>query len=259
MPKPLVSILPPANAWPHTDPFELCDTLTIADAAMVYSSRHPRPTYWFGKGADNPSPINPREPAGVNQIEELIGKGATKDFGPGTVEDWQTSWSVYCTLVDGVEKGSIAPTKPVYLADRSINPVLTEIPLAALLDLARQRNDAGEIVSSLATWYAAPESDRPGPDPPSRRQRGVYNGALELWLAEKQLLLLQRMNADAIANEFRVHCEQKRPELLPVLPKRLRSMEPTIQRIIDRRVKTVQAGKSQNKGQQKPADAGKRQ
>jgi hypothetical protein len=47
----LVSILPPANEWIQADPFVLCDRLTIVDAAMVYSDRHPRPTYWFGKGA----------------------------------------------------------------------------------------------------------------------------------------------------------------------------------------------------------------
>jgi hypothetical protein len=150
MPKQLVSIPHPEDVWAQTqaEPFTLGDTLTIADAAMLYSDRHPRPVIWFGAGA-----LNPRKPTDINEIEELIGKGATDHHGPGTLEYWEKSWSVYCALADGVQKGSMPATKPVYLPNRRINPVLTEIPLSALLDLARQRGDAGEIVSSLLTWY----------------------------------------------------------------------------------------------------------
>src|SRR5262249_3786807 len=101
----------------------------------------------------NPSPFNPHEPASLCEFEQLIGKSATKDFGPGTLDNWRKSWSVYCTLLDGVEKGSITPTKPVYFPDRGINPILTEIPLSALLIIAERRGDAGEIVASLQTWY----------------------------------------------------------------------------------------------------------
>jgi hypothetical protein len=255
----LVSILPPVDDWPQSDPFTLCDELTIADAAMVYSDRHPRPAYWFGKGADNPSPINPREPAGLNEIEKLVGKGATKDFGSGTLENWQKSWSVYCTLVDGVKKGSIVPTKPVYLADRDINGVLTAIPLSVLLDLARQRGDPGEILSSLLTWYEsnppelaaksslATEPTETGSVEPSSPQRGAYRGALAAWLAARPLATFQRMTANAIASNFKRYCEQKRPDLLPLLPKRLRSMEPFIERIVADRVANPKAEHAKTK------------
>jgi hypothetical protein len=87
-----------------------------------------------------------------------------------------------------------------------------------------------------------------GPDADSRRQRGAYKGALEAWLAAKPLAQLRRMSVDAIAKAFRDYCERKRPELLPLLPRRPRSMEPAIQRIIDRRVEAAQAGTKQNKG-----------
>jgi hypothetical protein len=264
----LVSILWPVDAWPQSDPFTLGDELTIADAAMVYSDRHPRQSYWYGRGPDNPSPINPREPAGVDQIEKMIGKGATKDldfgfgFGSGALENWQKSWSVYCTLVDNVKKGLITPIKRVYLADGSINRVLTEIWISALLDLARQRGDPGEILSSLLTWYEAPELEaksslatestlttaETGSVEPSSPQRGAYRGALAAWLADRPLTTLLRMTPEAIASHFKLYCEQKTPELLPLLPKRLRSMEPFIERIVADREAKAKGGTRQNKG-----------
>jgi hypothetical protein len=133
----------------------------------------------------------------------MIGKGATTDsFGSDALENWQKSWSVYCTLVDGIKKGSIAPTKPVYLADRSINPVLTEIPLVAVLDLARQRGDAGEILSSLLTWYEPPElatksslatkptvttAETGSVEPSSPRQRGPKPGTTGFYTSDRAL------------------------------------------------------------------------
>jgi hypothetical protein len=160
MSRPLVSILPSetpdeaAFIGQKSEPFTLHDTLTIADAAMVYGDRHPRPCFWFG-GNLSPSPLNLRQLAAIDEIEKLIGKGAVKNYGddPRELETWEKCWAVYCTLVDAVERGSLPPAKPVYLTDRRINPVLTEIPLSALLDLARQRGDADDIVSSLLTWY----------------------------------------------------------------------------------------------------------
>jgi hypothetical protein len=167
----LVSILPPQDEWEfQTAPFTLCDPLTISDAAMVWGDRHPRPpslftpggmwgvrwTLW-GQAIWDRLPkcaVNLRESAGVDEIEKMIGKGATNEkYDPEMLEIWQSCWSVYCTFLAGVEDGSLPATKPVYLANGRINGVLTEIPLCVVLDHARQRGDAGEIFSSLLTWY----------------------------------------------------------------------------------------------------------
>jgi hypothetical protein len=237
--RPLVPILPPVDDWPRGDPYTLCDgELTIADAAMVYCDRHPRPVYWFGRGADNPSPINPRAPAGVDQIEKMIGKGATKDFrlvgdywivsqvgtGSGWLENWEKSWSVYYTFVDGVKKGSITPTKPVHLADGSINGVLTTIPFSVWLDLARQRGDAGEILSSLLTWYEPPELAAKSPlateptvtiaetgsvEPSSPQRRGAYIGELKAFMNRFKPETLARLDDNDIALRFIDHVDSQ--------------------------------------------------
>jgi len=43
------------------------------------------------------------------------------------------------------------------------------------------------------------------------------------------------MEPDQIARDFKLYCEHHRPEVLLLLPKRLRNMEPAIQRIIEER------------------------
>jgi hypothetical protein len=150
MTKELVTILPPpdegALGLAKSTPYTLRDTLTIADAAMIYCDRHPRPGFFWAEAS-------PHGTAFIDVIEEMIGKGADRDIHPGTLGVWQTSWAVYCTLRQSCEKGAIPAARAVYDSEGKINPLLTEIPLSTLLDLARQRGDAGEIVSSLLTWY----------------------------------------------------------------------------------------------------------
>jgi hypothetical protein len=73
------------------------------------------------------------------------------------------------------------------------------------------------------------------------QQRGAYRGTLEEWMAKKRLATLQLMTPAAIANDFRQYCEDERTELLPLLPQRLRAMEPLIKRIVARRLAAVEA------------------
>ena len=70
-------------------------------------------------------------------------------------------------------------------------------------------------------------------------RRGAYRGALDLWMAKQNLLVLQKMEPAAIACEFKAYCDRELPELKSLLPKRLRSMENAIERIIKRRVDAV--------------------
>jgi hypothetical protein len=68
------------------------------------------------------------------------------------------------------------------------------------------------------------------------RRRGAYRGLLAEWMAPKEIGNLRRMDPAGIAGDFKLYCERERPALLPLLPKRLRSMEPAIERIINRRM-----------------------
>jgi hypothetical protein len=86
---------------------------------------------------------------------------------------------------------------------------------------------------ALVTSASAKEDDR--------SSRGAYRGALDLWMAQKKLPVLRRMGAAAIAREFKAYCDQALPGLVPLLPKRLRSMHGVIDRIIKRRVEVARA------------------
>jgi hypothetical protein len=54
-------------------------------------------------------------------------------------------------------------------------------------------------------------------------------------MAQQELSVLRKMAAAAISREFKSHCAQHLPGVLLLLPKRLRSMENVIERIIKRR------------------------
>jgi hypothetical protein len=71
------------------------------------------------------------------------------------------------------------------------------------------------------------------------QRRAAYRGALDSWMAQQQLSVLQKMGATAIAREFKSHCEQRLPGVVPLFPKRLRSMQGVIERIIRRRVEAL--------------------
>jgi hypothetical protein len=80
-----------------------------------------------------------------------------------------------------------------------------------------------------------PQETRPGVG----SQRMAYRGPLEAWMAQQELPVLRKMGPAAIASAFKSYSEQHSPELVPLLPKRLRSMENVIERIINRRIDAV--------------------
>ena len=82
------------------------------------------------------------------------------------------------------------------------------------------------------------------PDRARSQQRAAYAGPLAGWMAPKPLGVLQRMTPAAVAADFKLYCEQERPDLLPLLPNRLRSMEPLIERIVADRVAAVRADRA---------------
>jgi hypothetical protein len=78
---------------------------------------------------------------------------------------------------------------------------------------------------------------RPNPDPmgdkhqAQKHPRAAYAGPLAEWMARKGVALLRRMTPSDVASDFKAYCETERPRLLRLLPKRLRSLEPAIERI----------------------------
>jgi hypothetical protein len=72
----------------------------------------------------------------------------------GGERNWRISWEVACELSEGIGNGRIIPIRME--PDRQGRPIglLCTICISDLLDLARSRGDAGDIVSSLVTWYS---------------------------------------------------------------------------------------------------------
>jgi hypothetical protein len=87
--------------------------------------------------------------------------------------------------------------------------------------------------------FELPAGTKPNSDPfelpagalNDRVRRRAYKGPLAKWMGLKNIKLLRRMHPSDIAAEYKLYCETERPQLLPLLPKRLRSMEGTIERI----------------------------
>jgi hypothetical protein len=111
-----------------------------------------------------------------------------------------------------------------------------------------ERPDADESVRAVQASDSIPISaGKKNGD--AIRRRSAYRGALEAWMVRQDLAILLKMEPAAIAREFKTHCEQKLPELISLLPKRLRSMEHVIERTIERRRAKSVRPRSANKSQ----------
>jgi hypothetical protein len=112
--------------------------------------------------------------------------------------------------------------------------VLEKHPLTRSVAATREESSTPDEDKPSGSLHTDVWPDEQTPKPGQRR--AAYRGALEAWMAPKQLSILQRMGAAAIARAFESHCEQALPQLMPLLPKRRRSMESVIERIIQRRL-----------------------
>ena len=112
-----------------------------------------------------------------------------------------------------------------------------------------KRSLTTRFAATREKWSIADQEERSGSlhadtSPPEKppnagKQRAAYRAALSAWMAPQQLPHLQRMGPAAISLEFKSHCERHSPGIVPLLPKRLRSMEGVIERIIKRRVEAL--------------------
>jgi hypothetical protein len=129
-------------------PFIVGETLTIYQAAMVYSGRHPGGQFLDGEYGR----------ASLREYESFLGKGARG--GPR-----KHAWDIYCQLRRMVAAGEIKPTKAAYTRSDEIDPLDTLIATADVGKLAKARGESPEY---LANWMR--ESPRKERLQPKREQ-----------------------------------------------------------------------------------------
>jgi hypothetical protein len=166
MPRPR-SVIPALQSnespWlPNENPFEIGDLISVFDAAMVYSGRHPTPNF-FHKGT-------------IEEHEKWLRAGIPKD-DPRSQERIRArcSWDIYCELKKGIENGIIKPVRVGYQGSGEIDPRRTRIRTADLAMLAAERGESPEYLRHLlagqklsrdtAIKALLAEGIRPGGDP----------------------------------------------------------------------------------------------
>lgn len=123
-------------------PFIVGETLTIYEAAMVYSGRHPGGRFLNSEKYGR---------ASLRDHERFLGKGScdpTRGLG----------WYVFGELRRRVAEDSIKPVCPAYMESGEFNPLDTVIKTADVAALARERGEAPEY---LAPWMIVPTLAQP--------------------------------------------------------------------------------------------------
>ena len=131
------------------------DTLTIFEAAMVYADRHPNGAYL--RDGD------------VDHYEQFMGKPRLES-DPNA----QLSWVIYRLLLREIDAGQIALLKTSYLnGGERIDPRHSRIATQIIVDLARQRGDAGKYISLLVDAAGEPVTVKEVR--PAESSSGQYN------------------------------------------------------------------------------------
>jgi hypothetical protein len=108
-------------------PFQVGHELTVYQAAMIYTGRHPHEGFLRDGTVDDHlkflSAGIPDQPKSRERIRA------------------QRSWDVYCELMKKIEAGTIIPVRAHYQRSGQLNPVLTVIRLADVARLAAERGE----------------------------------------------------------------------------------------------------------------------
>jgi hypothetical protein len=138
--------------------FTVCDTLTIYEAAMVYSDRHP--------GGQIINGTKNYERGEISDYESYLGKGARDG-------QRKLAWDIYCQLWKIIDAGEIKPVKTAYAPSGKLDPRDTRIATADIVKLAQAR---GETPYYLSLWKS-----RQAPDPsrPKDRVRSKLDAAVK--------------------------------------------------------------------------------
>jgi hypothetical protein len=128
-------------------PFTFGDRLTIYEAAMVYSGRHPGSPFLDSEKYGR---------ASLRDYEKFLGKGSGDPMRA-------LGWYVFGELRRRVAEGAIKPVSPAYMDSGEFNPLDTVIKTADVAALARERGETPE--------YLAPWMNVPTPTQPPRKKR----------------------------------------------------------------------------------------
>jgi hypothetical protein len=137
-------------ARPNSDekPFEIGDSITVFDAAMVYAGRHPHKVFLKdGSIADHLKFLRasiPEEPRSRHRARA------------------RRSWDIYRELIARIQNRTIMPIRPAYQSSgEEMDPINTEIRTADLANLAKERGEQPKYLRHLLA------SLRPQPATPS--------------------------------------------------------------------------------------------
>jgi hypothetical protein len=172
----------PETLW-SGGPFNIGETLTIYQAAMVYSGRHPGGRFVDGtKDYDR---------ATLHDYELFLGKGARD-------APRKLAWDIYCQLREMVASGDIKPNKPAYTPTGDIDPRDTLIATTDVAKLARARGQSPEY---LANWMREP------PRASQRSRRAVDQAIARL----REKYPDREVPARAEKSDRQIHDALKRP------------------------------------------------
>jgi hypothetical protein len=128
------------------EPFRIGDVLTIYEAAMVYSGRHPYPYFFDVKGR------------GIKEHLEFLRLGLVQS-SPRKRMRAQRSWDIYCELIRRIEQSRIQPVKLASDPLGGIDPCRTRIRTSDLADLAKERGEKPRYLRHLPINLPSEESE----------------------------------------------------------------------------------------------------
>jgi hypothetical protein len=189
-------------------PFWVGDTLTIHEAAMVYSGRHPGGR--FVNGTDE------YERASLREYESYLGKGARD--GPRKL-----AWDIYCELKERVKAGRIIPLKTAYTSDGELDPRDTRIATTDVASLAPERGDSPEF---LCKWMPTLSNLAP-PSKRVRNSRELANARLRKKYPNREIPPRTQISDMQIHNSLKEPNESKPPFSVDTTRRALKELAPT--------------------------------
>lgn len=146
-------------------PFEVGDTVTIYEAAMLYAGRHPGGRFLDGRTKRKEEDFGR---ASLEQYEKVLCPERERDARDGGPR--KLAWDIFCELRKRVASGAITPVRPAYLPSGEVDPRDTRIRTA---DLARLADERGDRPQNLAHLMQAPETHTGLPGRPTKSRETI--------------------------------------------------------------------------------------
>lgn len=115
-------------------PFYVGDELSIFDAAMIYSGRHPAPVFLKNSSIDDH----------LSFLKAGVSDSATRKRIRA-----HRSWDILCALIERIARNDIYAIKYSYDKRGRINPLLTTIRTLDPVDLAAERREHPKYLKHL--------------------------------------------------------------------------------------------------------------